>query len=246
MLPRVVAVALGTDARPSPTPALRHPGWRARQRRQRLGRLPTRILPAGPSPVTLLPRGAPGGARQRVRVRTSDNSASPADCSPSVNAGASPTTPIDPRDRMGRLREAAIRRSRTDPRLPQPLHPPDLHQQPVPVRPQRRPQRRRRALPLHQLPQQRHLPPQDHDAGGGRIHPPHAAAVLPPGFHRIRHYGFLANRARQQKLAECRRALRTPAPPPLQEARRDVARAVEMMRRHGPRRGPERDHGPSL
>ncbi len=26
--------------------------------------------------------------------------------------------------------------------------------------------------------------------------------VLPPGFHRIRYYGFLANRARQQKLAE--------------------------------------------
>ena len=36
--------------------------------------------------------------------------------------------------------------------------------------------------------------------------------VLPPGFHRIRYYGFLANRARQQKLAECRRALHTPAP----------------------------------
>ena len=28
--------------------------------------------------------------------------------------------------------------------------------------------------------------------------------VLPPGFYRIRYYGFLANRARQQKLAECR------------------------------------------
>ena len=37
--------------------------------------------------------------------------------------------------------------------------------------------------------------------------------VLPPGFHRIRYYGFLANRARQQKLAECRRALGTPPPP---------------------------------
>ena len=37
--------------------------------------------------------------------------------------------------------------------------------------------------------------------------------VLPPGFHRIRYYGFLANRNRQQKLTECRRALRTPPPP---------------------------------
>ena len=36
--------------------------------------------------------------------------------------------------------------------------------------------------------------------------------VLPPGFHRSRYYGFLANRARQRKLAECRRALHTPPP----------------------------------
>ena len=36
--------------------------------------------------------------------------------------------------------------------------------------------------------------------------------VLPPGFHRIRHYGFLANRNRQQKLTECRRLLCTPPP----------------------------------
>ena len=38
--------------------------------------------------------------------------------------------------------------------------------------------------------------------------------VLPPGFHRIRHYGFLANR--QQKLTECRRLLHAP---PLPEAK---------------------------
>ena len=45
--------------------------------------------------------------------------------------------------------------------------------------------------------------------------------VLPPGFHRIRYYGFLANRNREQKLTECRRLLHapryprpsTPAPP---------------------------------
>ena len=36
--------------------------------------------------------------------------------------------------------------------------------------------------------------------------------LLPPGFHRIRHYGFLANRNRQQKLTECRRLLCTPPP----------------------------------
>ena len=38
--------------------------------------------------------------------------------------------------------------------------------------------------------------------------------VLPPGFHRIRYYGFLANRTRQHKLTECRRLLHVPPPPP--------------------------------
>jgi len=42
--------------------------------------------------------------------------------------------------------------------------------------------------------------------------------VLPPAFHRIRYYGFLANRACQQKLAECRRRLC--APPASATARR--------------------------
>jgi hypothetical protein len=34
--------------------------------------------------------------------------------------------------------------------------------------------------------------------------------VLPEGFQRIRHYGFLANRYRQQKLARCRELLKMP------------------------------------
>ena len=44
--------------------------------------------------------------------------------------------------------------------------------------------------------------------------------VLPPGFHRIRYYGFLANRTRQQKLSECRRLLSTPPPTPAEQAGR--------------------------
>ncbi len=36
--------------------------------------------------------------------------------------------------------------------------------------------------------------------------------VLPEGFHRIRHYGFLANGHRQAKLALCRRLLDAPRP----------------------------------
>ncbi len=38
--------------------------------------------------------------------------------------------------------------------------------------------------------------------------------TLPGGFHRIRHYGFLANGRRRAKLALCRRLLDTQPPPP--------------------------------
>lgn len=36
--------------------------------------------------------------------------------------------------------------------------------------------------------------------------------VLPVGFHRIRHFGFLANGCRKAKLAHCRRLLAAPSP----------------------------------
>ncbi len=36
--------------------------------------------------------------------------------------------------------------------------------------------------------------------------------VVPPGLMRIRHYGFLANRHREAKLALCRQLLDVPAP----------------------------------
>ena len=38
--------------------------------------------------------------------------------------------------------------------------------------------------------------------------------VLPEGFQRIRYYGFLANRYREQKLARCRQLLAMPSPEP--------------------------------
>ena len=38
--------------------------------------------------------------------------------------------------------------------------------------------------------------------------------VLPEGFQRIRYYGFLANRYREQKLTRCRELLSMPAPGP--------------------------------
>jgi hypothetical protein len=38
---------------------------------------------------------------------------------------------------------------------------------------------------------------------------------LPTGFHRIRHYGLLANANRREHLAQVRRALDAPAPEPI-------------------------------
>jgi hypothetical protein len=40
--------------------------------------------------------------------------------------------------------------------------------------------------------------------------------VLPPAFHRIRHFGLLGNRYRQAKLAQCRQLLDAPAPQPVE------------------------------
>ena len=48
--------------------------------------------------------------------------------------------------------------------------------------------------------------------------------VLPEGFQRIRYYGFLANRYREQKLARCRELLDMPAPePPAFESRQGLS-----------------------
>jgi hypothetical protein len=46
--------------------------------------------------------------------------------------------------------------------------------------------------------------------------------TLPDGFHRIRHYGFLANRRRAAKLALCRRLLDTPSQAPPAEQLQDA------------------------
>ena len=46
--------------------------------------------------------------------------------------------------------------------------------------------------------------------------------ALPDGFHRVRHYGFLANRQRAAKLALCRRLLDAPSPEPSGEQVRDA------------------------
>jgi Putative transposase len=54
--------------------------------------------------------------------------------------------------------------------------------------------------------------------------------VLPEGFQRIRYYGFLANRYREQKLKHCRELLDMPAsePPDLEPAKDYLERFQEL------------------
>jgi hypothetical protein len=54
--------------------------------------------------------------------------------------------------------------------------------------------------------------------------------VLPPGFPRIRYYGFLANRNRREQLALCRKLLTEPATELLPEPRRcrDLAKVLDQ------------------
>jgi hypothetical protein len=55
--------------------------------------------------------------------------------------------------------------------------------------------------------------------------------ALPRGFHRIRYYGFLGNRFRQEKLARCRQLLGMPLPqvPPKQSADSDCIDRYEEL-----------------
>ena len=64
--------------------------------------------------------------------------------------------------------------------------------------------------------------------------------VLPPGFQRIRHFGLLANRHRQEKLSLCRKLLTTPAVellPAPKECLAALAVIVPTLPTHCPRCG---------
>jgi len=53
--------------------------------------------------------------------------------------------------------------------------------------------------------------------------------VLPDGFQRIRYYGFLGNRYREEKLARCRELLGMPANPPPTEESKDYRELYEEL-----------------
>jgi Putative transposase len=56
--------------------------------------------------------------------------------------------------------------------------------------------------------------------------------VLPSGFHRIRHYGLLANAGRKENLALARVLLNQPAPEPEANPPADGAPAPTFVCRH--------------
>ncbi len=68
--------------------------------------------------------------------------------------------------------------------------------------------------------------------------------VLPSGFQRIRYYGFLGNRYREQKLARCRQLLGMAADkPPLSDASRDYRDRYEELTGNSLRRCPRCGQG---
>ena len=112
-------------------------------------------------------------------------------------------------EELVRLRQAALRRARGGARLSRPLHPPRRHLQ----QPPGRPRRARRHLPLQGLSPQR-AGARSMTLAADEFIRRFLLHVLPDGFHRIRHYGLLANGGRVAKLAYCRRLLAAPEPAP--------------------------------
>jgi Putative transposase len=53
--------------------------------------------------------------------------------------------------------------------------------------------------------------------------------VLPEGFQRIRYYGFLANRHREENLGLCRELLKMPPPEPKAEVKDDYRDRYEEL-----------------
>ena len=205
---------------PHPSSAYPLPGSRRRHCQpdgRRWIRLPAALLPAGPCALPACSGGcSSNGSRRRTR---------PGGCASSArshglgDAGAFADAIRQLRRKtLGRLCQAAVRIARTCPRLSRPLHPPRRHRQ-QPPSPRRRHERN---LPLARLPARQRTPADD----ARRATSSSAAFLLhslPDGFHRIRHYGFLANGVPPNSgSAVIRQVLAKMPPQPAQAQRRSA------------------------
>ena len=174
--PRRRAPHLGPEPAPSSARPLRRAGRRPLARRHALGRLPARLLPAGPRALAALPPPVPRRAARRLRRPAISASSAISPASRRARRLRPPAPRTAPR-RLGRLCQAALRRTRPGARLSRPLHPPRRHRQLPPGQHDRH----RRRLPLEGLSPPRQV--EGHDARRRRVHPPlpapHPAGRLP-------------------------------------------------------------------
>ena len=133
------------------------------------------------------------------------------------DAALAPSAPL----RMGRLRQATLRRAGGRARLSRPLHPPRRDLQLA----AHRARRGRRDLQMEGLPDQRPRPAQDHDARRRRVHPPlspaRAAKRFPPHppLRPVRRNGSSAQHRARPPIARRARGLARSARAPRPTAR---------------------------
>ena len=207
---RAPHLGLGAD------PSSARPRHRSRRRpvagRVALDRLQARLLPAGARALAPVPPPLPRRARRRCMRPAASPSSAISRRSPTRRAFDAALAPLR-RVRMGRLRQAAVRRTEGRARLSRALHPPRRDLQLA----ARRARREGRHLQMEGLPDQRPRPVQDHDARRRRVHPPlsHARAAerLPPHppLRPVRRRGSRAKHRARPTIArrdgECARTL---------------------------------------
>ena len=183
-----------------------------------LGRLPPQVPLPRRGPVDALPREIPGRA----------GAAPPRRCTRPARdrrngTGLRPAAHDAVLEVVGRLRQAALRRTRSRLRIPRTLHPPRRHLQPPPAR-----RHRRRG-------HHRHPRRAARDIATVRLHPPLLAAR---GAHRFRAdpaLRFVGVRQRQHQVARRAPALRTRRPrPPPRPRRRPTRRRLAPAARAPP------------
>src|SRR6202158_3503406 len=195
---------LGTESASSSAPPLRRSRWRHRSRPFTLDCLSPAVSFAREGAQSALPR-------QVCRLPATSFSSRRAKLPWPVAAAcakaqfhrlAKPDCP----KRVGGLRQTALWWTAPGPEVSGPLYPSRGDLQPAPGCASGR----SRELSLEELYASR--PALDHDAAGDRVHSALSAPRVTRGFVKIRHFGFLANRGREDNIRLCRTLLDAQSP----------------------------------